>query len=119
MAFSYGSVHIKLGQVRGPAVEHDCVDCDRSARDWSHIHDTDQSNIDNYEPRCRSCHMLYDGHTRGNKNGHSILCEEDVISIRRIHASGELRVREIAEHFGVARQTITNIITGKKWSWVK
>lgn len=44
----------------GKANQFFCVDCNRRAADWSQIHDTDGLSSDDYDPRCRSCHKLYD-----------------------------------------------------------
>lgn len=54
-------VHYRLYVVKGKARQFQCVDCDRQALDWSWIHDTDKFDIENYEPRCRRCHKIYDG----------------------------------------------------------
>jgi hypothetical protein len=46
----------------GKASQYPCADgCGKQALDWSHTHDTDRNNINNYKPRCRSCHTKYDG----------------------------------------------------------
>lgn len=45
---------------RGRAGDQLCVDCGKQAYDWSHIHETSGESIWHYEPRCRSCHKLYD-----------------------------------------------------------
>lgn len=112
---SYGYIHELLAEFYGRASEYDCVNCSRPAVDWSYQHGTDSSDINNYEPRCRSCHMLYDNPTQGSKNGHAILDEEDVIEIRALHATGKWNHREIAEIYKVNRRTITQIINRVKW----
>ena len=69
---SYNAIHFRLTRHRGPAATFDCVDCGGPAFDWSFIHETPQEfvrdgkwgpysiRLDDYEPRCRSCHKRYD-----------------------------------------------------------
>lgn len=51
---------------------------------------------------------------RGQRHGRSKLSEADVIAIR---ASDALQ-RDLALKYGVARQTISDIKTGRRWSWL-
>lgn len=115
----YKWVHLKIRNKYGCAIDYYCDECEGPASDWAHIHGTDPENIDNYKPMCRSCHMIYDSPTQGSKHGNSILTEDDVREIRKLHATGQYRVWQIAAKFGVARQTVTNITSRKKWSHVK
>jgi hypothetical protein len=57
----YRIIHRRKRRYDGKASEYECVDCGDPARDWSFEHDTDPWNLDNYVPRCRRCHALYDG----------------------------------------------------------
>lgn len=59
-AKEYVTLHSKLAKIKGPASQRVCVECDRLAHEWSHIHNTDPRELYNYEPRCRSCHARYD-----------------------------------------------------------
>src|SRR5450755_3076345 len=54
------SLHRWIARRYGKASEHACVDCGKQAKDWSWIHDTDESEPRNYVPRCQSCHLKYD-----------------------------------------------------------
>jgi hypothetical protein len=117
-SIEYKLLHRKIWEERGSAFDYDCVKCNHEALDWAHIHGTDDLDVYNYQPMCRSCHMLYDNPTRGSKHGASILAESDVCEILAMHAVGMYKVGHIAEKYGVARQTITNIITGQKWGHV-
>lgn len=55
------AIHQRLYRVRGKASQHPCIDCDAPARDWSWVHDTDGSDLDeHFVPRCCSCHRKYD-----------------------------------------------------------
>jgi hypothetical protein len=60
--------------------------------------------------------MIRDGtSTRGEINPANKLTQEQVIAIRSI--TGKLQ-REIAEEYGVARKTISDIILRKTWGWL-
>jgi hypothetical protein len=63
-AASYMARHKRLHKARGSAKDHQCVDCKSQAIDWSQKHGTTGLDFDDYEPRCRSCHKLYDGALR-------------------------------------------------------
>lgn len=54
---------------------------------------------------------------RGESSSAALLSDEQVREIRRLIEAGN-RHRDIAEWFGVARQTITNINTGHRWSHI-
>jgi hypothetical protein len=56
---------------------------------------------------------------QGSTNGYAILAEADVVSIRAAYASGGVLQRELAEQYGVARSTIGNIVTGRRWRHVQ
>lgn len=57
---TYQAIHRRLREYRGNASDYNCVDCSKQARDWSWVHDTDDKDTNNYEPRCSSCHSIYD-----------------------------------------------------------
>ncbi len=72
---SYAAIHIRLRRWRGSAKDHNCVDCVARAREWSYDHsDPDElvdskygrysTDLDHYEPRCTSCHRLFDNAAR-------------------------------------------------------
>jgi len=56
--------------------------------------------------------------SRGEKNSQAILVEYQATRIRRLYASGKWLQRELADMFGVARPTISNIIRRKTWKHV-
>jgi DNA-binding XRE family transcriptional regulator len=56
---------------------------------------------------------------RGEKNPRAKLNEMQVRVIRRLIESKTMTSREIGEIFGVTRQTITNIKTGRIWKHLK
>lgn len=53
---------------------------------------------------------------RGEKNGRHKLTERDVQQIRML--SGMLSQRNIALRFGISQTTVSDIVTGRKWSWL-
>lgn len=54
---------------------------------------------------------------RGIKNNRSKLTEKEVLKIRNLYASGTPR-KELQEMFGVAQQTILDIVGRKKWTHI-
>lgn len=54
------TMHRRIHRKHGPASSRKCVDCGKQARDWS-LNGTEYTdNVDDYSPRCRSCHVKYD-----------------------------------------------------------
>lgn len=105
------TVHKRLRNWMGPANLYHCVDCGKKAHDWSMDNDTDGTHTNDYLPRCKSCHNIYDGKTK--------LKEIDVIKIKTLLKRKILTQKEIAECFNVSQPTINAIKTGKSWGWVK
>lgn len=61
----YSAVHLRLKVSRGKAADFLCVDCGQQANHWSYKYGgggglSYSANLDDYEPRCRSCHMKLD-----------------------------------------------------------
>lgn len=57
----YGANHKRVYRKRGRADANTCVSCDKQARDWAQLHDTDGTDpVEHYVPMCRSCHFKYD-----------------------------------------------------------
>lgn len=73
-AETHRQLHKRLATDRGPAVNHQCVDCHQPAHSWTHnwstwedvaqdIHGkrlTFSTNMAVYEPRCHPCHNKLD-----------------------------------------------------------
>jgi hypothetical protein len=58
----YQRRHRIVVKLRNKAYFHLCADCGNVADDWSTVKDTNGSDpFAHYEPRCRRCHMHYDG----------------------------------------------------------
>jgi len=55
---------------------------------------------------------------RGEKHPSNKLTDKQVIEIRKMHASGKLTHRAIANKYNVCRSTITCILRGKTWSHI-
>lgn len=72
---SYYTVHDRLRRVYGPARNHQCVDCGKTAADWSYDHSCPDEryallggrlfpyscDLARYQPRCKPCHATLDG----------------------------------------------------------
>ena len=54
---------------------------------------------------------------RGSRVGTAVLTETKVAEIRVQVAAGKLH-REVAEHFGVSRQTVTSVVSSGAWAHV-
>ncbi len=52
--------HKRIYRKLGKASQHKCVDCSKQAKDWSNKKRILTQKMEDYEPRCRSCHMKYD-----------------------------------------------------------
>jgi len=52
---------------------------------------------------------------RGETNGRARATSESVIEIRELHATGKFTQAELAERFGVARNTIGDIVNRRTW----
>jgi hypothetical protein len=70
------TAHQRIKSELGKASNYQCADCEEPALDWSLNHDASETHIGvgvngfgrafsldiySYEPRCRKCHMIYDG----------------------------------------------------------
>lgn len=55
---------------------------------------------------------------RGESNTQSVLTEDNVRMIRRVVSYREMAQREIAQHFGVSQQCISDITNGRRWRHV-
>ncbi|MDT0211214.1 hypothetical protein [Curtobacterium sp. BRD11] len=75
---TWAAIHKRLYRSRGPAKKYTCVDCGRRAQEWSYDGKDDNQligrahgfdlayslNLDHYEPRCISCHRIFDNRLR-------------------------------------------------------
>ena len=115
----YQAIHKQVRSSRGLAALQKCVDCTGDASEWSWIHDTDPSDVASYEPRCASCHRLYDlaGVPReaslGLKNA-AKLDIGDIPEIRKMISAGQKQV-DIAYIYGVDKGVISKIARGIIW----
>lgn len=104
------TIHKRLRHWMGPANLYQCVDCGKQAHDWSMDNDTDGTHVNDYLPRCKACHNVYDGKTK--------LSKKQVLEIKRLLGRKILTQKEIAEIFNVSQSTISGIKSEKYWSWV-
>lgn len=82
----YGATHDRVRKERGPASLQACVDCGDQARDWALKPNTEDiviqqdganagrtfsRDVNDYEPRCRPCHINHDteNHLQRAKHG--------------------------------------------------
>ena len=56
----YRGRHYRIVKLKGPAKNYKCIDCAKQASDWSNIDHLYKRNLDDYSPRCTSCHRIYD-----------------------------------------------------------
>jgi hypothetical protein len=54
------TIHKRLHRKFGPASRFPCADCGKKARDWSNETGRYTDRIEDYKPRCRSCHVKRD-----------------------------------------------------------
>lgn len=76
---AYDRVHYQLARARGRAREHACIDCGKPAREWSYRGGDPNEQVEfgrpfsldiwYYDPRCRSCHLVYDRELRPTPPG--------------------------------------------------
>lgn len=68
----YRAAHRRISVDRGQAREFPCIDCGVQAQHWSYRHDDPDERVSDrgqpysldpghYDPRCASCHMIFDG----------------------------------------------------------
>lgn len=145
MTSDYFYIHRELYTLKGKASDRICVDCGEKACDWSHIHNTDPLDVNNYESRCRSCHLKYDytddrrlkvalanksmtidyslksydPKFQGENNGHSKLTENDVREIRKIYEDGNTTIASLARKYRMSESGVRDLIKRKTWSHVK
>jgi hypothetical protein len=115
----YGSVHRLVCQAfRGEALPGMQV---------NHIDGNKANNrLDNLEyatPRENNLHALYqlgklETLPRGEANKAAKLTEADVIQLRELWASGNVRRRELAEMFSISETSIRRIVSGQGWKHV-
>lgn len=61
------TLHKRIHRKYGKASNFKCVDCSKTARDWSNK-GTYTDRIEDYEPRCRKCHVRKDENWKKNKS---------------------------------------------------
>lgn len=71
--------------------------------------------------RCKSCHLqktvLNHERSHGSSHFHAKLTEEDILSIRGLHLSGQPK-RSIAREFNVDEKMIRLIVANQAWTHV-
>jgi len=109
----YRSVHKRVERARGKASGHLCVSCGHQAETWSQIHGTSGLDPAEYEPRCWSCHNIYDHpDQRGEAHPAAKLTEARA---RGIRASVGATDEEMAEVHDVSATTVWQVRHGETW----
>lgn len=62
------TLHRRIHRKHVPAPNHKCVDCSNQARDWSLNGEIYTDKVEDYSPRCRSCHVKLDDKTNDRAN---------------------------------------------------
>jgi DNA-binding transcriptional regulator YiaG len=114
---SYRTAHNRVGNAKGRASGHACVDCGQPAAQWSYDGlDPDEltdpktgckysAKPGHYQARCHLCHLKADKRF-GETHASAKLTNAQ---IRVIRASTGVSDGELAEHFGVSRSRINQI----------
>jgi hypothetical protein len=61
----------------------------------------------------------YDGGIRGEKNPGSKLTEKKVLAIRKLYKKTKVKQKDLADLFGVTRESVSLIINGRRWGWLE
>lgn len=75
------TMHRRIHRKHGAASNHKCVDCNQQARDWSLNGNVYTDKVEDYSPRCRSCHVKRDDKNNDRANKVSI-------GLKRAYAEG-------------------------------
>ena len=54
------AIHIWVVKKLGFANLHKCIDCGKQAQHWSNKDHTYKRILEDYQPRCRKCHSIFD-----------------------------------------------------------
>jgi hypothetical protein len=114
----YKALHNMVSRAKGPAKLHKCIDCDDEAVDWSTIHGKDGNDPNEYEPRCKRCHILYDKSTLGEMNGNSKVTEDEVLELREMYATGKYTKKELGDLFGLTNDGVKSIVLRRTWKHI-
>jgi hypothetical protein len=104
---AYSTIHENIRKTRGNAKEYKCVDCNEKAHDWCWIHGTPSDDIMNYEPRCCSCHAIYDGYS-----DRRTISPDQIEEAKKLVIQG-LSYREIGRRLGIGHQTISRAVNDR------
>ena len=124
--YLYKLGHKRVKALRGKASDHVCVDCCKVAHHWSYKHDEPLELAESYEPRCRSCHTLYDWddntrmkmaaakigttNAKGSRHGFD---RSDIEQVRSFYKEG-ITQKDIAEIFGISQRHVSDIVNGNR-----
>ena len=63
---SYSSIHKWLVRHKGKAKNYKCIDCNKTADHWSNVDGKYKRDTKDFQPRCASCHRIYDNNKGGD-----------------------------------------------------
>ncbi len=69
----YRGIHHWIIKIKGPAKNYKCIDCGKQARDWSNVDHSYKRILEDYQPRCVSCHRKYDFQMKRNNKIKTII----------------------------------------------
>jgi hypothetical protein len=108
-------IHHKQDVPEGLDILHSCVN-NRICCNPDHLRPgTDADNAGDKKKQGR----LFIPRVKGERHGMSKLKEEQIIEIRKLHATGKYRQKDIGEMFGVTRSMISYVVNGKNWTHLK
>ena len=93
------TMHRRIHRAHGAASKQLCVNCNNRARDWSLNGTIYTDKVEDYSPRCRSCHTKYDMTPERNKNVS--------IGLKKAYANGTRQSRK-----GQPRTNLNKLTTG-------
>lgn len=118
---TYSEIHKRVGELRGKALEHKCIDCGRPVVHWTYNNAAGErelsaliaggcvnpvrysSDINDYDPRCRKCHRRFDHlHRRITRKPIS----DDDPSRRKM-----LTVGDAADQLGISKYHVRGLIS--------
>ena len=84
---TYVTAHRWIWDANGPAAEHECVQCGKTAQDWAYDGEDPLEviaqfthkglvyslNPNHYKPMCKKCHCAFDAELRRNRKADLVL----------------------------------------------
>lgn len=113
----YKTIHQRIKRARGVAAMcelRESVGCSSRKYEWSHVHETDPYNVENYRQLCKSCHITYDDQ-RGAGHSNAKLTMDQAEEIRIRYAAGGISQQRLADEYGVDQSNVSQIVLRKTY----